>query len=133
MIIDGQRRPDVFVSAGTIPINKLINSTSSIKGKSSPDQGLVKFASAEMVIAYLPTSRFHADLDKAKKGLIPWYQVLSEQGFKFGRTDPDLDPKGYYTVIMSKLANSYYKDDTIKQRVLGEDKIQNNYFQRKLL
>jgi molybdate/tungstate transport system substrate-binding protein len=122
MIIDGQRRPDVFVSAGTIPINKLINSTSSIKGKSSPDQGLVKFASAEMVIAYLPTSRFHADLDKAKKGLIPWYQVLSEQGFKFGRTDPDLDPKGYYTVIMSKLANSYYKDDTIKQRVLGEDK-----------
>ena len=122
MIMDGQRRPDVFVSAGTIPINKLINSTSSRISKSSLAQGLVKFASAEMVIAYLPTSHFHADLDKAKKGLVPWYQVLSEQGFKFGRTDPDLDPKGYYTIIMSKLANSYYKDDNIKQRVLGEDK-----------
>ena len=121
MILDGQRRPDVFVSAGTIPINKLINSTSIIS-KSPLAQGLVKFASGEMVIAYLPTSKFHTDLDKAKKGLEPWYQVLSEQGFKLGRTDPDLDPKGYYTILMSKLANSYYKDPNIKQRILGDDK-----------
>ena len=121
MILDGQRRPDVFVSAGTIPINKLINSTSIIS-KSPLAQRLVKFASGEMVIGYLPTSKFHTDLDKAKKGLEPWYQVLSEQGFKLGRTDPDLDPKGYYTILMSKLANSYYKDPNIKQRILGEDK-----------
>jgi molybdate/tungstate transport system substrate-binding protein len=121
MILDGQRRPDVFVSAGTIPINKLINSTSIIS-KSPLTQGLVKFASGEMVIAYLPTSKFHTDVDKAKKGLESWYQVLSEQGFKLGRTDPDLDPKGYYTILMSKLANSYYKDPNIKQRILGEDK-----------
>jgi molybdate/tungstate transport system substrate-binding protein len=121
MILDMQRRPDVFVSAGTIPISKLINSTSNIS-KSHLAHGLVKFASAEMVIAYLPTSHFHADLDKAKKGLVPWYQVLSEKGLKFGRTDPDLDPKGYYTIIMSKLANSYYNDANIKQRILEDDK-----------
>jgi molybdate/tungstate transport system substrate-binding protein len=121
MILDGQRRPDVFVSASTIPINKLINSTSIIS-KSPLTQGLVKFASGEMVIAYLPTSKFHTDLDKAKKGLEPWYQVLSEQRFKLGRTDPDIDPKGYYTILMSKLANSYYKDPNIKQRILGDDK-----------
>ncbi len=122
MILDGQRRPDVFVSAGTIPINKLINSTGSTASKSPLAHGLAKFASAEMVIAYSPTSKFHTDLDKAKKGLVPWYQVLSEPGLKFGRTDPDLDPKGYYTIIMSKLANSYYKDPSIKQRILGDDK-----------
>ena len=122
MILDGQRRPDVFVSAGTIPINKLINSTSSITSKSPLAQGLAKFASAELVIAYLPSSHFHPELDKAKKGLEPWYQVLSEQGFKLGRSNPDLDPKGYYTILMSKLANSYYKDPNIKQRILGEDK-----------
>ena len=122
MILDGQRRPDVFVSAGTIPISKLINSTGSVASKSPLAHGLAKFASAEMVIAYSPTSKFHTDLDKAKKGLVPWYQVLSENGFKFGRTDPDLDPKGYYTIIMSKLANSYYKDPNIKQSILGEDK-----------
>lgn len=120
MILDGQRRPDVFVSAGTIPINKLINLTSIIN-KSPLAHGLAKFVSAEMVIAYLPTSKFHTGLDKAKKGLEPWYQVLSEQGFKLGRTDPELDPKGYYTIIAFKLANSYCKDDNIKERVLGDD------------
>ena len=75
-----------------------------------------------MVIAYSPTSHFHLDLDKAKKGEIPWYQVLSEPGFKFGRTDPELDPKGYYTVITAKLANIYYNDQNIKQRILGQDR-----------
>ena len=132
MILDGQRRPDVFVSAGTIPINNLINSTSIIN-KSPVAQGLVKFVSGEMVIGYLPTSKFHTDLDKAKKGLEPWYQVLSEQGFKLGRTNPDLDPKGYYTILMSKLANWYYKDRNIKQKILGDIKTPNNYFPRKLL
>ena len=122
MILDGQRGPDVFVSAGTIPINKLINSTGSVASKLPLAHGLAKLASAEMVIAYSHTSKFHADLDKAKKGLVPWYQVLSEPGFKFGRTDPDLDPKGYYTIIMSKLANSYYNDTSIKQKILGDDK-----------
>jgi molybdate/tungstate transport system substrate-binding protein len=134
MIIDGQRRPDVFVSAGTIPIMKLImndgNDDNDAASKQQQQQRqlypiaqwLVKFASAEMVIAYSPASKFRFDLDKAKKGEIPWYQVLSEPGFKFGRTDPELDPKGYYMIIAAKLANIYYNDHNIKQRILGQDR-----------
>src|SRR5215203_3213726 len=74
MIIDGLRRPDVFVSAGTIPIMKLMNSSTSSNndgvGKSTTlfAQWLVKFASAEMVIAYSPTSHFYSDLEKARIG-----------------------------------------------------------------
>lgn len=127
MIIDGLRRPDVFVSAGTIPIIKLIkgsisNSNGDV-GKSTTNlaEWLVKFASAEMVIAYSPTSHFYSDLEKARIGEIPWYKVLSKQGFKFGRTDPELDPKGYYTIITAELSNIYYNDSTIKQRTLGDD------------
>jgi ABC-type molybdate transport system substrate-binding protein len=129
MIIDGQRRPDVFVSAGTIPIMKLMMNDSSIAADKQQEQlhrplaqWLVTFASAEMVITYSPISRFHLDLDKAKKGELPWYQILSEPGFKFGRTDPELDPKGYYTVIAAKLANIYYKDQNIKHSILGQDR-----------
>src|SRR5215510_5887594 len=44
MILDGLRRPDVFVSAGTIPIKKLMNATDRLAA------WLVKFGSAEMVI-----------------------------------------------------------------------------------
>jgi molybdate/tungstate transport system substrate-binding protein len=129
MITDGQRTPDVFVAAGTVPIMKLMMNN----GNNNPDAGsiqpphsllaqwLVKFASAEMVIAYSPNSHYHVDLDKAKRGEIPWYHVLSEPGFKFGRTDPELDPKGYYMIIAAKLSNLYYHDPTIEQKILGND------------
>ena len=60
MILDGLRRPDVFVSAGTIPIMKLMNATDPLA------DWLVKFGAAEMVIAYSPNSRFFNDLEKAR-------------------------------------------------------------------
>ncbi len=116
LILDGFRKPDIFVSAGTIPIMKLRDNNPPLA------HWLVKFASAEMVIAYSPNSRFHTDLEKARAGEIPWYQVISEKDFKFGRTDPESDPKGYNMIIAANLSNIYYKDLTIKQRILGDNR-----------
>ena len=122
MILDGLRTPDVFVSAGTIPIMKLMNKTDVGGSKPPLASWLVKFASAEIVIAYSPTSHYYTDLEKARLGEIPWHKVLSKQGLKFGRTDPELDPKGYYMILTAKLSNIYYNDSTIKQRILGDDR-----------
>jgi molybdate/tungstate transport system substrate-binding protein len=47
------------------------------------------YATAGLVIGYNPKSKFAADL-KSK----PWYQVITEPGFKLGFTDPATDPKG---------------------------------------
>jgi len=116
MIIDGFRRPDVFISADTLPIEKIMKNNPPLA------EWLVKFASAELVIAYNPNSPFAPELERASKGDIPWYKVLEENGFKFRRTDPELDPKGYYTVIAAKLANIYYNDSTIKDKILGADR-----------
>jgi molybdate/tungstate transport system substrate-binding protein len=116
MIIDKQRNPDVFVSAGTIPIMKLMNNSAPLA------YWLAKFASAEIVIAYTPNSPFINDLEKARTGEIPWYEVLSRDGLEFRRTDPELDPKGYYTIIAAKLANAHYNDQTIKDSILGKDR-----------
>jgi len=128
MIIDGLRKPDFFVSAGTIPIKKLMNNTS------TPFvEWLVKFASAEMVISYSPNSRFYNDLEQARTGQIPWHEVLAKPGFKFGRTDPELDPKGYYMIIAAKLANLYYNDSGIKQKILGEDRNAKQIFPEEIL
>ena len=115
-IIDGFRRPDVFISADTLPIEKIMKNNPPLA------EWLVKFASAELVIAYNPNSPFAPELEMASKGDIPWYKVLEENGFKFRRTDPELDPKGYYTVIAAKLANIYYNDSTIKDKILGADR-----------
>lgn len=117
LIRDSFRTPDVFVSAGTIPIMRLMNTT-----PTPLVDWLLEFGSAEMVISYSKNSPFFNDLEKARKGEIQWYDVLSKEGFNFGRTDPELDPKGYYTVITANLANKYYNDSSIKQRILGEDR-----------
>jgi molybdate/tungstate transport system substrate-binding protein len=127
MILDGLRRPDVFVSAGTIPVMKLMNATDPLA------DWLVKFGAAELVIAYSPNSRFFNDLETARSGEIPWYQVLSNPDLKFGRTDPELDPKGYYMIITAELANKYYNDSGIKQRILGEDRNPKQIFPEEIL
>jgi len=127
MIVDGQRTPDIFVSAGTVPIMKLMNNTTPMAN------WLVKFGSAEMVIAYSPNSLFNNDLEKARKGEIPWYEVPSKEGFNFGRTSPEIDPKGYYMIITAELANLYYNDSGIKERILGEDRNTKQIFAEEIL
>jgi molybdate/tungstate transport system substrate-binding protein len=129
LIRDGFRTPDIFVSAGTIPIMRLINNTT------TPPlaEWLLEFGSAEMVIAYSKDSPYYNDLEKARKGKIPWYDVVSKEGFKFGRTDPELDPKGYYAIITAKLANIFYNDLSIKDRVLGEDRNPKQIFPEEIL
>ena len=117
LIKDGFRTPDVFVSAGTVPMTRLMNTT-----PTPIVDWLLKFGAAEIVIAYSPNSPHFADLEKARMGEIPWYKVVSQDGFKFGRTDPELDPKGYYGIITAELANSYYNDTSIKNRTFGEDR-----------
>jgi molybdate/tungstate transport system substrate-binding protein len=128
MIIDGLRKPDFFVSAGTIPIKKLMNNTSTPFA-----EWLLKFASAEIVISYSSNSRFYNDLEQARTGHISWHEVLAKPGFKFGRTDPELDPKGYYMIITAKLANLYYADSGIKQRLLGDDRNTKQIFPEEIL
>lgn len=49
----------------------------------------IKFASAGLVLGYNSSSTFAQDL-KTK----PWYQVITEPGFRLGTTDPTTDPKG---------------------------------------
>jgi molybdate/tungstate transport system substrate-binding protein len=127
MIMDGLRTPDIFVSAGTAPIQRLMNKTIPLA------DWLVKFGSSEMVIAYSSKSRFFSDLEKAKNGEIPWYQLLTRQDFKFGRTDPELDPKGYYMIITAELANLYYNDSGLKQRTIGEDRNPKQIFPEEIL
>jgi len=127
MILDGFRRPDFFISADTLPIEKLIHHSPPLA------HWFVNFASGEIVIAYNPNSPFAHDLQRASKGEIPWFQVLEEKGLKFRRTDPELDPKGYYTIIVAKLANLYYNDSTIKDRILGEDRNKEQIFPEEIL
>ncbi|KEZ77527.1 extracellular solute-binding protein [Salinisphaera hydrothermalis] len=78
------RQGDVYVSAHA-GINKRL------MGSSNGDwvSWYATFMRSPLVIGYNPKSRF-ADALRHK----PWYQVVTQPGFTFGRTDPKLDPKG---------------------------------------
>jgi molybdate/tungstate transport system substrate-binding protein len=114
MIIDGQRFPDVFISVGSNPINMLINNKPTPLAK-----WYLGFASDEMVIAYNPKSSFAADFEKAKTGVMRWFQVLAKPGIKFLRTDPLLDPKGCNTVIATRLADILYHNSSLSSAILN--------------
>lgn len=82
------RQGDVFISAAPAVNAKLEGAANG-----SWVSWYAPFASTSLVIGYNPSSRFAAQL-KTK----PWYQVVTEPGFRLGFTDPKLDPKGVLSV-----------------------------------
>lgn len=78
------RQGDVFISA-----SPSVNADLQGPANGNWVSWYVKFASAPLIIGYNPNSAFATAL-KSK----PWYQVITEPGFRLGSTDPKLDPKG---------------------------------------
>lgn len=107
-VADGVRHPDVYVTADT--------ATFALLGGEWPGWAVL-FAGGELALAYDARGRFAASLDSAARGDLPWYDVLLRPGFRFGRTDPELDPKGYRTLWMFELAARHYGDPTLARRL----------------
>lgn len=110
-IEDRLRRADVFISAVPSVNRRLM-------GQANGDRvrWYAGFASAPLVIGYNPRSRFAADLKSR-----PWYDVMARPGFRLGRTDPTLDPKGALTIQFMRRTAAYYRRPDLVTRVLGAD------------
>lgn len=115
LIRAGLRSPDVFISA-----DAAVNESELLGAKNrNLAEYYVTFAAGALVIGYNGRSRFAGDFERARAGRIPWYEVLAEPALKFGRTDPNFDPKGYRTLFMFGLAENYYKKPGLS-RLLGD-------------
>ncbi len=108
------RAPDIFISASATVDKSLMGATNG-----NYVSWYAPFARTSIVIGYNPSSKFASDLQAAANGSKPWYQVLEEPGFRLGRTDPALDPKGVRTIIVMELAEKYYNQPTLVQKILG--------------
>jgi molybdate/tungstate transport system substrate-binding protein len=62
------------------------------------------FASNQIVLCYTEKSKFQDQINVSN-----WYDILQKDGVTFGRTDPDLDPAGYRSLMVWQLAEKYYK------------------------
>ncbi len=78
----------------------------------------IKFASNEMVIACL------ADSDNTNRiTQNNWPDILLQKDVAFGRSDPDVDPCGYRTVLVMKLAEKFYDRIGLAEQILAKDQI----------
>ena len=92
---------NLFYSIGTAPFKVL--------GKRVP--WTVTFATAPLVLAYNPHSKFAAALKavaQAKKPFRDLFTILGEPGFHLGRTNPETDPQGRAFYLMVVLAQKLY-------------------------
>lgn len=99
---------DVFVSVSPAPI-KVVEAAKLV-------DTAVPVASTEIVLAYSPKSKFAGAIADAGNA---WPQVLSANGFRFGRTDPQTDPQGQYVLYTLQLASLYYKHPGLQERIAG--------------
>lgn len=113
---EGRASGDVYLSADAAVNQILLDSTNG-----AAIGWFVTFARNAVVLAYSPRSRFLADFEQARSGAIPWYQVLLQPGVQIRRNDPNLDPMGYYTLLVCELAERHYRLSDFKARLLGSD------------
>lgn len=73
----------------------------------------VRFASNQLVLCYTETSRFADRIDRDN-----WYKLLQEKGVEWGHSDPNLDPCGYRSLMVLQLAEKFYGDAGLYQRLL---------------
>lgn len=74
----------------------------------------VRFARNRMVIAYTDRSRYASEISADN-----WHQVLTRPDVQVARSDPNLDPNGYRTLLTWQLAERLYNDPQLSARLLA--------------
>ena len=73
-----------------------------------------RFARNRMVLMYTPKSKSASTIDS-----LNWYKVLETKGVQTGRADPALDPNGYRSLVVMRLAELYYKQKGLTDRLIA--------------
>jgi molybdate/tungstate transport system substrate-binding protein len=74
----------------------------------------IRFATNQLVLCYTDKSRF-ADEVNAEN----WYKILGREGVIWGHSDPNLDPCGYRSLMVLQLAEKYYNEPGLYDRLIA--------------
>jgi molybdate/tungstate transport system substrate-binding protein len=77
-------------------------------------EGFTPFARNRMVVGFTERSRYASEITTAN-----WTDVLSRPDVDVGRSDPDLDPNGYRTLLVWQLAARVRGDTGLPARLLA--------------
>ncbi len=74
----------------------------------------IRFATNRLVLCYTPQSRFADELNADN-----WYDILARKGVIWGHSDPNLDPCGYRSLMVLQLAEQFYNQPGLYDRLLA--------------
>lgn len=105
-ITDIKKPADVMASADYKVIDNLM----------IPDHAKfnAQFATNEMAIAFTGKAKY-ADQITADN----WPEIFLKEGVKVGHSDPNMDPCGYRSMLVTKLAEDYYKMPGLFDKLFG--------------
>ena len=105
-ITDIGKRADVMASAAYKVIDNLL----------IPDYAKfnAQFATNEMAIAYTEKSKHSSEITAQN-----WPEIFLREGVKVGHSNPNLDPCGYRSILVTQLAERHYKASGFYAKLMG--------------
>ena len=73
-----------------------------------------QFATNEMAIAFTPHSKFAQEITANN-----WTDIFMKEGVKVGHSNPNMDPCGYRSMLVTKLAEIYYGKPGFFEKLFG--------------
>ena len=124
-IVSGELNPDVYISSDA-------NVMELVMGPANNDRArwYLPILRSRTVIMHGTQSRFNNDIEAVRAGKLPWYELMERPGLVLKRPNPAIDSGGYRAIFVFDLAERLYKLPGLKQRVLGNDDNESQYFDR---
>lgn len=80
----------------------------------------VRFASNQLVLCYTEKSKFAGEINDKN-----WAEILQRKGVVWGHSDPNLDPCGYRSLMVMQLAEKFYNQPGLYDKLLANRPEQN--------
>ena len=107
-ITDLKKECDIMASADYAVIDQML----------IPDYASwnIQFASNEMAIVYHKDSKYSDEITNKN-----WFNILLRDDVIYGRSDPNSDPCGYRAILTSQLAEKYYKQEGLTEKIKNKN------------
>ena len=76
----------------------------------------LRFAKNQIVIAYTDDSKYSSEVNSDN-----WYEILRRPDVTFGFSNPNDDPCGYRSVMVTQLSEAHYADESIFDDLMGDN------------
>jgi molybdate/tungstate transport system substrate-binding protein len=80
----------------------------------------IRFATNQLVLCYTDKSKYAGEVTADN-----WYNILARKGVVWGHSDPNLDPCGYRSLMVLQLAETYYKQPGLYDKLIANRPIVN--------